>query len=252
MGTAVSSAIIDATLPPDWVGEPPLNRIQTTADLLKYARSGQGIVGARGAMIDPDDEKEERAKQAEQVIGNLYRSFRHVGFPDRPDESELPTQPERKLDALVQWLASRASPKVAVRDSERAAAQEEEVADDAGKRRAIDEETSTPQHVSLVRVLRLFTNGVVDRRVERAARVLDSDLTTGEKLAKFDALLPIPPTASGEQLGALLGVTKQAVYRTEWWLEHRKGERGNEIGRRLNIHRDRSAGSDPSPIEEGG
>jgi hypothetical protein len=84
-----------------------------------------------------------------------------------------------------------------------------------------------------IALLRVFTDGVVDERIQQASRLLsDNKLTANEKLAKIDALIPFPATASAEQLGKLLGVTKQAVLKTDWWIQNRKGEKDNEIGRR--------------------
>ena len=94
---------------------------------------------------------------------------------------------------------------------------------------------------SVIALMRVFTNGVSDDRIRQAARLLDDDkLTVNEKLTKIDALIPIPATASAEQLGQMLGVTKQAVLKTEWWIQNRKGERQDEIGRRRVKHQERA------------
>jgi hypothetical protein len=53
-------------------------------------------------------------------------------------------------------------------------------------------------------------------------------------------LIAIPPTASAEQLGEMLGVTKQAVLKTPWWIQNRKGEKETEVGRRREWHRKRA------------
>jgi len=77
----------------------------------------------------------------------------------------------------------------------------------------------------LFRLLRVFTNGLADERFNKAASVLqDSKLTVHEKLTEIDRLIPFPATASAEQLGQLIGVSKQAVLKTVWWTQHRKGE----------------------------
>ena len=95
------------------------------------------------------------------------------------------------------------------------------------------------QNASLA-LLRLFTNGIADARIEKAARVLaDKYLTANEKLTKIDDLIPFPATASAEQLGEMLGVSKQAVLKTDWWIQHRKGEKKSEIGRRREGHQKR-------------
>lgn len=88
-------------------------------------------------------------------------------------------------------------------------------------------------HNALVALLAVFTEGVADERINKAAAVLsDSSLTVDQKLTKIDALIPIPFTASAEKLGKMLGVTKQAVANGDWWEQNRKGEKQNEIGRR--------------------
>jgi hypothetical protein len=89
-------------------------------------------------------------------------------------------------------------------------------------------------------LLRVFTNGIVDERIQNAALVLaDSKLTANEKLTKIDGLMPLPATASAEQLGEMLGVTKQAVMKTEWWRKNRRGETEEEIDRRFDEHKKR-------------
>lgn len=93
-----------------------------------------------------------------------------------------------------------------------------------------------------VSLLSVFTNGLSDERILKASRLLSNEnLTVNEKLTKIDALMPFPPTASAEQLGAMLGVSKQAVLKSEWWIDHRKGEKMNTIGRRQALHKERGA-----------
>jgi hypothetical protein len=101
-------------------------------------------------------------------------------------------------------------------------------------------DSSQPGNASLA-LMRLFTNGLTDDRMAKAIRLLENQrLNTNEKLTKIDALIPFPATASAEQLGDMLGVTKQAVLKTDWWIQHRKGEKDNEIGRRREGHRSRA------------
>jgi hypothetical protein len=96
-------------------------------------------------------------------------------------------------------------------------------------------------------LMRVFTNGVADDRIKKAARLLvDSQQSTNNKLSKIDALIPFPATASAEQLGKLLGVSKQAVLKTEWWVQNRKGEKQDEVGRRREGHRQRARRHDVS------
>ncbi|HEV3083278.1 MAG TPA: hypothetical protein VGY66_26065 [Gemmataceae bacterium] len=90
-------------------------------------------------------------------------------------------------------------------------------------------------------LIRLYTNGIADDRIEKASRLLaDDQLTVNEKLTKIDALIPFPATTSAEQLGEMFGVTKQAVLKTDWWIQNRKGEKENEIGRRRAGHQKRA------------
>jgi hypothetical protein len=90
-------------------------------------------------------------------------------------------------------------------------------------------------------LMRIFTNGIADDRIKRATQLLaDNDLTVNEKLTKIDALIPFPATASAEQLGGMLGVSKQAILKTDWWIQNRRGEKENEVGRRREGHRKRA------------
>ena len=94
---------------------------------------------------------------------------------------------------------------------------------------------------TILRLLRVFTNGLADNRLAEAAAVLtDDSLTANAKLMQIDRAIRFPCTASAEQLGKMLGVSKQAVQRTQWWKQNRHGEKANEIGRRRNGHRDRA------------
>jgi hypothetical protein len=90
-------------------------------------------------------------------------------------------------------------------------------------------------------LMRVFTNGIADDRIGKATRlVADDKLTANEKLTKIDALIPFPATASAEQLGEMLRVTKQAVMKTDWWIQNRKGEKESEVGRRREGHQRRA------------
>jgi hypothetical protein len=78
-------------------------------------------------------------------------------------------------------------------------------------------------------LLRIFTNGIVDEKIILATQLLENEtLNTNEKLIKINNLIRFPSTASLQQLGDLLGVSKQAVIKTAWWIENRKGEKGSE------------------------
>ena len=89
-------------------------------------------------------------------------------------------------------------------------------------------------------LLRVFTNGIVDERIRQAAQILaDDTLTANDKLTRIDELIHFPPTASAEQLGAMLGVTKQAVMKTAWWCKNRRSMTDEEIERRQSRMKDR-------------
>jgi hypothetical protein len=91
-----------------------------------------------------------------------------------------------------------------------------------------------------IAILRVFTNGIADERISKASQVLaDEKLTANEKLTKIDTLIRFPPTASAEQLGQMLGVSKQAVMKTEWWRKNRRGESQEEIDKRFEEHEKR-------------
>ena len=97
------------------------------------------------------------------------------------------------------------------------------------------------------RLVSVFTGGIANERFDRAMKVSqDSTLTTNEKLTKIDSVMPFPATASAEQLGRMLGVTKQAVLKTEWWTQHRKGEKADEVGRRHDLHKRRASQCEPN------
>lgn len=90
-------------------------------------------------------------------------------------------------------------------------------------------------------LLRVYTNGLANDRICKATQVAaDDELTVNERLTEIDALMPIPATASAEHLGAMLGKTKQAVLKSEWWKQNRQGEKENEIARRRAVHKARA------------
>ena len=98
-----------------------------------------------------------------------------------------------------------------------------------------------------IALVRVYTNGVLDDRIESATKVLANDqLTANEKLTQIDDLIPIPAVASAGQLGGMLGVSKQAVLKTDWWKRNRRGEKENEIGRRRAKHQQRNQSFEPS------
>lgn len=101
-------------------------------------------------------------------------------------------------------------------------------------------EPSASQHI--IALLSLFSEGVSDDRILQAADLLANDeLFANEKLTRIDKLIPFPPTASAEKLGKLVGVSKQAVMKTDWWKQNRQDEKKNQIGRRKAGHAQRAA-----------
>lgn len=90
---------------------------------------------------------------------------------------------------------------------------------------------------AMQRVLSIYTSGVMDEKANQAAVILnDTALTVSEKLARIDKLIPIPPTNSAAMLGKALGVERQAVIKTKWWTQNRRGEQTNLTGRRQAVH----------------
>lgn len=104
----------------------------------------------------------------------------------------------------------------------------------------------------LWRLLSVYTNRVSDERMKQAAQILaDESLTAHDKLTKIDSLLPFPPTASADQLGGMLGVSKQAVMKTVWWRKKRRGETDEEIERRHAQHKERGKRIDRPRSDDG-
>ncbi len=84
-----------------------------------------------------------------------------------------------------------------------------------------------------------------------AAGVLqEANLNVNERLERIDKLIPLPATATAEQLGQLIGKTKQAVLKTPWWKLNRQGEKADEIGRRQLRHEERTKTVDGNVPDE--
>lgn len=116
---------------------------------------------------------------------------------------------------------------------------------------AINPPLHQAENSNLLSILRLFTNGVSDERFNDAALILKSKRSANVKLNELAALICIPPTASAEKLGEMLNVTKQAVWKTDWWIQNRKGEKESEIGRRQSKHKNRAENYEPPSNETG-
>ncbi len=92
------------------------------------------------------------------------------------------------------------------------------------------------------KLIAVLTEGVADERINKAARVLaNSHLSANDKLERIDSLTPLPPTSSSAELGAMLGITKQAIQKTDWWQNNRAGLQDDLVNRRHSVHRQRSA-----------
>lgn len=111
--------------------------------------------------------------------------------------------------------------------------------------------SNRPEDPHLLRILQVFTKGVSDERFTNAAEIVASKMTVNEKLTKLDAQVCIPATASAEELGDMLEVTKQAVSQTDWWIQNRKGEKESEIARRKTKHKKRAEDYEPPSHETG-
>ena len=91
------------------------------------------------------------------------------------------------------------------------------------------------------KLIAVLTEGVADERINQAAKVLgDSQFSANEKLERIDSLIPLPPTSSSAELGKMLGVSKQAIQKTDWWQNHRAGQQEELVNRRQDVHRQRS------------
>jgi hypothetical protein len=112
---------------------------------------------------------------------------------------------------------------------------------------------ATTSSDDVTRLLRVFTDGIADDRIRKAAQLLgNGKLTVNEKLTKIDELIPLPAIATAEQLAEMLGVTKQAVLKTDWWVRKRKGETENDVDDRRERHRKRAKGYESPGQEDDG
>ncbi|MFO0877410.1 MAG: hypothetical protein U0840_08550 [Gemmataceae bacterium] len=101
----------------------------------------------------------------------------------------------------------------------------------------------SPEQKALLAYLKLYTNGIAKERIQSAFHILtDDSLSANEKLTRMDNKCPFPIYSSAEQLGALLGVTKQAVLKTEWWRLTFKDRKQIAISRRKERHAERAKG----------
>ncbi len=81
---------------------------------------------------------------------------------------------------------------------------------------------------TLSRLLKVYSNGLSDDRLRQAVQALKDDaLTVDEKLENVDKFMPLPETASAQNLADMIEVSKTAVQKTKWWAQNRKGKRAN-------------------------
>lgn len=96
------------------------------------------------------------------------------------------------------------------------------------------------------RLLNVYMRGLAGSRLAAAEAILRNDgLTVNDKLTRIEEFLPIPPTASAQQLADLFGKSKAAVINTDWWKRNRKGQKAMQIGRRREKHRERAGQYQP-------
>lgn len=151
-------------------------------------------------------------------------------FLNQPTEVNVTgtTRPGRPPEADEQSSVQQSIPQTEVSPPELRADRETERAED-----------HEGDHAAKL-LLSVFTNGLADTRFSQAVDVIkDAELSTNDKLERIDSLMRIPSTASAQALGDSLGVSKQAVMKTEWWKRNRKDEKVNQIGRRKSVHKER-------------
>jgi hypothetical protein len=106
----------------------------------------------------------------------------------------------------------------------------EESASKGGKACKIDNEKN-----NLIKsFLSVFTDGVSDERLDTVCRIARSESSADKKLKDIESLFPIPPTTSAKTLGDLLGVSKPAIMKTNWWVRNRKGKKSEKVDWREN------------------
>jgi hypothetical protein len=116
----------------------------------------------------------------------------------------------------------------------------------AGSTSGMSQADLLPPSAASLALLRVFTTGLIDNRIEKAERILaDQNMTVSNKLFRIDELIPFPPTASANKLAILLNVSKTAVLKSEWWQTKRAGEKADEVGRRRAQHSAKAARLEP-------
>ncbi len=231
--------------PPGWEGlhtTEPLDSISNIGGYLRRDLAALRILGDNGRSPY-------WLERANELYANVFRALDAQRIANRPEQQPKANdcdEAEHRLAELWRWCATQGGDAAPAEPANDASAPTK-----SKLRRELGEAGSDDQ--ATMRLLSVFTDGVADERLLKAATVLkDKTLTTNEKLAKIDDAIRFPSTASAAQLGELFGVTKQAVMKTDWWTTNRKGERESEIGRRHDKHCERGKQHESNRPDEKG
>jgi len=83
------------------------------------------------------------------------------------------------------------------------------------------------------RILSVYARKCSDQRFQEIVRILNNpNLTIDGKLWEIDKVLPIPVTASSQVLANLLGVSKAAIVKTDWWQKNRRRQKERDCAAR--------------------
>lgn len=204
--------------------------------------SEQWRLTAEGAIARNDLDAGNSATVFDFVLRRGFFDDRPRLMPDGNIRQRLPVPGRGALERLQRVSSDAGPPGVVIANWEAGgAAFAAAFAELLKSKPTAAEATTAPGTHPSFALLRVFTNGIVDERINNAAQILDDDnLTANEKLTRIDGLIHFPPTASAEQLGEMLGVSKQAVLKTAWWRKHRRGDLEDQIERRHTQHKERA------------
>ncbi|MGB7329543.1 MAG: hypothetical protein WBD31_32010 [Rubripirellula sp.] len=102
------------------------------------------------------------------------------------------------------------------------------------------DEKHNAESKSMFRLFNLYSDNVAEERMRAAHNILNGDGSINDKLEKIDAIFPIPASASGEALGRVFDVTRQAIAKTDWWEQNRKGKAEERVETRRSSHNSRA------------
>lgn len=112
-------------------------------------------------------------------------------------------------------------------------------------------EAKAALEIKLVKLLDVFTNNQASDRFNKVVDALSDDkLSNNDKLEAIDKLIKIPATASAAQLGNLLGISRQAVAKLDWWLRNRKGKQAEAINIRESKYKQRAELQEFNEVED--